>query len=126
MSVDKINPLVTVLQSYLQKNDCVVFGYLFGSYFNNTQDIYSDIDVALYLKNTSLDTKLQITYELSKLTKKDIDLIVPNEIKNIYLLEDILNNSILLKDDKTRIDFELIKEHDILDYKEFRRMIDAA
>ena len=51
---------------------------------------------------------------------------VLNDIKNIYLLEDIIKNGIILKESEQRFDFELIKQHDILDYKVFRKYIDAA
>ncbi len=117
MKIDK-------LKNYLFLNNNVLFGYLFGSYSKNEQTISSDIDIALYLKDTSLDNKLQINYELSKLLRKDVDLVILNEIKNIYLLDDILRNSNIIKDDDERVDFELIKEHEILDYKAFRRYID--
>jgi len=110
----------------LLSNHNVIFGYLFGSYSKNKQTEISDVDIALYLKDTSLDSKLRIIYELSKLVNKDIDLVVLNDIKNIYLLEDILKSGIIVKDADERFDFEIIKEHDILDYKAFRRYIDAA
>ena len=116
MKIDK-------LKNYLFLNNNVLFGYLFGSYSKNEQTISSDIDIALYLKDTSLDNKLQINI-LSKLLRKDVDLVILNEIKNIYLLDDILRNSNIIKDDDERVDFELIKEHEILDYKAFRRYID--
>lgn len=121
--------MATILEEirrYLQKNDTVVFGYLFGSYADNSYTASSDVDVALYLIDLSVDNRLQIIYDLSKLLKKDIDLVVLNEVKNIYLLENILNNSVVVKDNEKRIDFELKKQHEILDYKEFKRMINAA
>lgn len=104
----------------------VSFAYLFGSYATNEQTEGSDIDIAVYLNSLSLDTELQITYEISKLTHKNIDIVVLNRVKNIFLLENILNNGIILKDNEKRFDFELIKQHEILDYKAFRRYIDAA
>ncbi len=115
-----------ILKNKLKNFDNVLFGYLFGSYVTNKQNSKSDIDVALYLQNTSLDYQLQLTYELSKLLNKDIDLVVLNDVKNMYLLESIFKNSILIKDSEYRIDFELIKEHDILDYKAFKKYINAA
>ena len=118
--------MISTIKNYLANNNSVLFGYLFGSYAKNEQTLKSDVDIALYLKDTSLDSKLQLNYELSKLLKKDVDLIVLNEIKNIYLLEDILTNGKVIKDSDKRIDFELLKEHQILDYKAFRRYIDAA
>ena len=115
-----------ILKSELKKFDNVLFGYLFGSYSKSEQTNRSDIDIALYLKDTSLDSQLQLTYEFSKILKKEIDLVVLNNVKNIYLLDNIFKESILIKDDEYRIDFELIKEHDILDYKAFKKYIDAA
>jgi predicted nucleotidyltransferase len=121
---NKIN--ISEIQNDLVSTDNVVFGYLFGSYATNEQTTSSDVDIALYLKDTSFDSQLQITYELSKLLKKNVDLVVLNKAKNIYLLENILKDGIILKDDEKRFDFEIVKEHDILDYKVFRKMIDAA
>lgn len=118
--------IINKIQNHLSSNTNIIFGYLFGSYSKNKQIVSSDIDIALYLKDTSLDSKLQINYELSKLLKKDVDLVVLNEVKNIYLLEDILKSGIVIKDADERFDFEIVKEHDILDYKAFRRYIDAA
>jgi predicted nucleotidyltransferase len=117
---------VSELQNYLSLDENVLFGYLFGSYAKNKQTPRSDVDVALYLRDTSLDSKLKIHYKLSKLLQKDIDFIVLNEVRNIYLLEDILQSGIVIKDNGKRFDFEIIKEHSILDYKAFRRYIDAA
>jgi predicted nucleotidyltransferase len=114
------------IKEYIQDNTTIIFGYLFGSYANGTYTSSSDVDVALYLSDLSLDNRLQINYELSKLLKKDVDLVVLNEVKNIYLLENILSESLVIKESEQRFDFELVKQHDILDYKEFKRMIDAA
>ena len=115
-----------LLQNELSKKDEILFGYLFGSYATNQQTKKSDIDLALYLQNVDLDTRLQISYELSKFLKKDVDIVVLNDIKNVYLLENILKDGIIIKDHEKRIDFEVIKYHDILDYKAFRKYIDAA
>jgi len=115
-----------LLKNHILNNKTISFGYMFGSYANDTYTNDSDIDIALYLSDRSLDNKLQLNYELSKLLKKDVDLVVLNEIKNIYLLDNIIQKSILIKDSDKRIDFELTKQHDIIDYKEFKRMIDAA
>lgn len=114
------------IKEYLHNNKTVFFGYLFGSFANDTYNSRSDVDIALYMTDLSFDNKLQINYELSKLLRKDVDLVVLNEVKNIYLLEDILSHSVVVKENNRRLDFELVKEHDILDYKEFKRMINAA
>jgi predicted nucleotidyltransferase len=117
---------IELLRTKLKEIANIEFAYLFGSYANNTYSVDSDIDLALYLKDTSFDNILQINYILSKELKTDLDIIVLNDIKNIFLLDDILTNGIILKDNEKRVDFELIKEHQILDYKAFRKLIDAA
>ena len=99
------------LKEYLLFNKEIIFAYLFGSYVNDTHHPNSDVDIAIYLKDDILDTFLQINYEISKLLKKDADIIVLNKARNIYLLENIINNSIILKDAPKRVDFELIKQH---------------
>ena len=108
----------------------VEFAYLFGSYANLSADKNSDIDIAVYItpKYNDFDTKLKIHHKLEIALEKDIDLIVLNKVKNFSLLSDILNKGILLKDsnDDARIMYELEKEHEILDYKEFKRMLDVA
>ncbi len=118
--------VINTLNEKLSHLDGVVFGYLFGSYAKNTQTEVSDVDVALFLKDTSFDNILQINYELSKALKKDVDLLVLNSAKNMYLLEDVLKEGIVLKDSEKRFDFEIMTHHNILDFKAFRKYIDAA
>jgi predicted nucleotidyltransferase len=104
----------------------VEFAYLFGSYADGSQKGSSDVDIAVFLDKIDLDSQLQINYELSKLLKKDVDMLILNSAKNLYLLEAVLKKGAVLKDSEKRVDFELAKEHDILDYKEFKRSINAA
>ncbi len=117
--------MIKQLKEQLAPHHNVVFGYLFGSYAKQTQHDRSDVDAALWLEDTSLDAQLQINYELSKALKKDVDLVLLNTIKNIYLLEEILRHGIVIKENPQRIAFELRKEHEILDYKAFKRYINA-
>jgi predicted nucleotidyltransferase len=118
--------LQNILIEKLSCLDNVVFAYLFGSYAKKEQTHTSDVDIAVFLQNTDLDAQLQLNYELSKFLKKDVDLVMLNNVKNLFLLESIFKDGQVLKDGETRIDFELVKEHDILDYKAFKKAIDAA
>ena len=118
------------IKKLLSQIDEIQFAYLFGSYAKGTQNKNSDIDIAVYLKKEfdSFDTKLKIHHQLEITLNKEIDLITLNTIKNFDLLNDILNDAILLKESESdeRVMFELHKEHEILDYKEFKRMLDVA
>ena len=64
------------LKKYLENNENIIFAYLFGSFAQNTQTPKSDIDIAVYLKDTSFESILSINYELSKLLQKDVDLLI--------------------------------------------------
>ena len=115
-----------IAKKILEKNSNVKFAYLFGSYADNSYNERSDIDIALYLDDYSFDKQLSISFDLSHALKKNVDLVVLNSAKNLYLLDDILQKGILLKDGEKRVEFELKKHHQILDYKEFKKSIDAA
>ena len=114
------------IKSLLAPVDNVVFAYLFGSYADGTFSQESDVDVAVYLDDTSLDAQLSLRHRIEKALGKKVDLVILNRIRNIYLLENILDNGIPVKDHPKRLDFEVRKQHEILDFKQFKRYIDAA
>jgi len=114
------------IASLLATDDNVLFAYLFGSYSDGSADESSDVDIAVYVEDTDIQKRLHLHHLLQKTLRKEVDLIVLNETKNIYLLESILDQGIVLKDHPERIDFELRKEHEIKDFKVFRKYIDAA
>lgn len=118
------------LKSLLSQMDNVVFAYLFGSEATGQQHKNSDLDIAVYLTAASLtlDERLAIHHELVKALHREVDLIVLNDVKSLLLVESILKEGILIKDsgDDTRELFELRRHHDILDFKAFKRSIDAA
>jgi len=117
--------LINQLKEVLQNNSNISFAYLFGSYADETFTDRSDVDVAVYFKDYDFNKHLELMSKISKITQKDTDLVVLNKAKNLYLLEDIISKGILLKDSEKRIDFELRKHHEYLDYIEFKKRIDA-
>jgi predicted nucleotidyltransferase len=110
----------------LQSDTNVEFAYLFGSFADGSFNDRSDVDLALYLKKVDFDTQLKISFELSKVLKKDVDLVVLNKAKNLYLLDDIIQKGIVVKDSDKRVDFELRKHHQFLDFVEFKKRIYVA
>ena len=114
------------LREILALDDNVQFAYLFGSYADNSFTEGSDIDIAVYFYDYSFDAKLSLHHALEKVLHKDVDMVCLNEVRNIYLLENILNNGMVLKDHKERDFFEVKKQHEIIDFKNFKRYIDAA
>ncbi len=114
------------LKRFLEHNDDIVFGYLFGSYAKDRAGMHSDVDIALYFKVYTFDKYLQVVHELEKIVRKRVDLVVLNKTRNLYLLEDIIKNSIVLKDAPERDDFELKKWHALLDFKALNKRLESA
>ena len=114
------------IKSLLSSQDEVQFAYLFGSYARDDYTDKSDVDIAVYLTDTSLDNRLDVHHALEVLLKKKVDLVVLNDVKNMFLLEAILKEGIVVKDAEDRAFFEVKKNHAIIDFKNFKRYIDAA
>ena len=53
-------------------------------------------------------------------------MVVLNRAKNLFLIEDIINNSILLKDNDKRIEYEVYKWMEIVDFKELDKSLNSA
>jgi len=118
------------IKNILNNMSEIEFAYLFGSYAKDSFCKQSDIDIAIYIKKefNIFDTKLKVHHKLEIALNKKIDIVALNTVKNYNLLEDILSYNVILKDSKNdeRVMFELKKEHEILDYKAFKRMLDVA
>ncbi len=108
--------------------DDVEFAYLFGSYATKTTSNHSDIDIAIYVKNgfDSFDVGLRVHHALEIALSKDVDVVILNDVKNLRLLKDILDKGILLKDSENRPMFEVQKQHEIIDFFDFKRILDVA
>jgi len=120
--MDILDKIKAIIDS--EKN--ILFAYMFGSYAKGEQDSSSDIDIALFLKEDSFDYYLDIVKKLQIATNKEIDLVVLNRAKNLFLIEDIINNSILLKDNDKRIEYEVYKWMQIVDFKELDKRLESA
>jgi predicted nucleotidyltransferase len=122
----KIDEIKKIIKTF----DEIEFAYIFGSYAKDTQNKNSDIDIAVYVHPSfdTFDTKLKIHHKLEITLNKDIDLVILNNAKNFDLLEDIFNQGIVIKEssDDKRVMFELDREHQILDYREFKRVLDVV
>jgi predicted nucleotidyltransferase len=124
-------PKIETVKKTVNSFNEIVFAYLFGSYADDTFSARSDIDIAVYLAKelNTFDTKLMIHHQLEIRLQRDIDLIILNDIRNYNLLQEILDNGILIKDSmpqEMRMLYELDKQHEILDFQAFQRMIYAA
>ncbi|RME50867.1 MAG: nucleotidyltransferase domain-containing protein [Caldilineae bacterium] len=103
------------------------FAYLFGSAAEGTETPLSDVDVAVYLEKeaNTFEKHLQIHHTLAKRLKKDVDLVVLNNVRNFNLLDAILRHGIVVvdRDPDLRFSFEVEAQHRILGYRAFKRAV---
>src|SRR3990167_6168066 len=65
------------LNDYFEQNDNVILAFVFGSYAENLVREESDLDIAVYLRNISQESR--IWQDVSKIAEKEVDLILLNE-----------------------------------------------
>ena len=120
--------LIARLGELLASFDEVEFAYLFGSYACGDTSKHSDIDIAIYIKEglDSFEVGLAVHHKLEVALGREIDIVVLNDVKSYRLLKDILYKGRVLKDGENRPMFEVQKQHEIIDFFDFKRMIDAA
>ncbi len=109
----KLEPLLPLLKSNLQKEEDILFGYIFGSYGKGKVTPLSDIDIAIYInekkiKKDIFERKLELIDIITTTLKTDeIDLVILNEAP-LTLIHQVLKTKMILfsKDEHIRIKFE--------------------
>lgn len=78
------------IKDELFSNENITFAYIFGSYFTNSMNKYSDIDIAIYLGHNEIDVKeyLKIKRKLSTICKRDVDLVILNDADTLLKYDD--------------------------------------
>jgi predicted nucleotidyltransferase len=120
--------LIVRLSDLLSSFDDIEFAYLFGSYVDGDISKHSDIDIAIYIKDSldSFEVGLAIHHKLEIALGSKIDVVMLNDVKNYRLLKDIIYKGIVLKDSKNRPMFEVQKQHEIIDFYDFKRIVNVA
>jgi predicted nucleotidyltransferase len=101
-----------ILKEVMEKDEKVLFAYLYGSYARGSIDFARDIDVAVYLRSSDVKGYIkkeeELTIELvTKIHRDSIDLRILNVLP-LLLQYNILKDGmpIFVRDDKERVDFE--------------------
>lgn len=100
----------------------VVFAYLFGSRATEKNHNNSDFDLAIYLsekdKRERFESKLILMGKLTSILKKEVDIVVLNDIQNNFLLFDILQEGKIIfdQDEDLRFHFENTQRHQVIDF----------
>lgn len=69
--------IIRKLKAYFEQDHAVALAIVFGSYAENSVREESDLDIAVYLKDISQEGR--IWRDISKMTEKEVDLILLNE-----------------------------------------------
>jgi predicted nucleotidyltransferase len=127
--------LLKILNEVLEKDEEVLFAYLYGSYAYSSAPFRSDIDVAIYLNPSDIKSYIKkeeaLTFTLvTKLHNDRIDLRVLN-ISPFLLQYSVIKEGIpfFVRDARERVDFETQVMNRFFEFKpylnEYRRMLSS-
>jgi hypothetical protein len=101
-----INEIVEVLRTYFNTEEAVLAAHLYGSHAKGNDTPGSDVDVAILVRQDKpkaerlvLRTRMQTA--LSKLLRRDVDLVLLNEIGEALFFEVLRKGKIIYEADKT-------------------------
>lgn len=117
--------IIKKCKNLLIKYEYINFAYIFGSYAQNNVRKDSDIDIAIYLKE-SIDTYayLDMKMELSEALKREVDLVILNEATPLLKHEIYKNNILLFSNDKALENRYKVKT--LFEYNDMKRYLDLS
>jgi len=117
---ERIKKICDIFKNILKKEDYVVFAYLYGSIARGESHKYSDVDLAVFLKEPLKNyRKLLYLITLIKLRGVEIDVRVLNNAPPLFRYNVIKEGIILVdKDTKLREEFVYRTLVEALDIKE--------
>lgn len=112
--MEKMNQkeLIAQIKEVIEKDKKILFAFLYGSYALNTNHPKSDIDIAVYIKPSDMDTYIQKQKELTdalvaKLHTDRVDLRILNTLPFLLKYRVVKEGiSIKIKDESEKVDFE--------------------
>lgn len=114
------NKILEDLAAFFSNETRINVAYLFGSYAKKTPTSESDIDIAVLLSETPkklLEYHLYLVNQISKISKKDVDLIVLNVSPPLLKHQVIKHGKVIYsKDEEERIVFEAKAESEYMDF----------
>lgn len=116
---DQIKDISIRLKEYLENDQNVYFGFIFGSFVRRRLNQHSDIDVAIYFKLPPEGLNLlKLINTLSEYIRKDVDLIVLNRA-SAFLRHQVMKYGIPLAI-KDRVGYQRFREKTISDFEEYK------
>ena len=117
--------IIKVLREYFEKDDKVIFAYLFGSYARGNANKSSDIDIAAYIKKGNDATEdllyqLDTKKNLEKILDKEVDFVILNDADPL-LKHEVFSDGILIidKDHDLYVDVRVKNFYEYMDKKKY-------
>jgi len=98
------NEILLLIKKFLRGHKEVVFAYLHGSYARNEEHPFSDIDIAVYLRENSFDVYMDLLGKFPEVGR-EIDLRVLNDAPPLFKYKVIKEGKLLVNKDP-----ELLKQ----------------
>ena len=123
---------IEILKNFFPGEEKVSFCYLFGSFACQNFNSKSDVDVAVFLdeeKNKDFfKTRLELIADLSKLLKREADVIILNTTNSVLFKYAILREGELIfaSDMEKMVDFEMEVLRDYYDFLPFSKAYNKA
>ncbi len=128
MNIEEIKS--AVLPVFEKYSGDVAAAYLFGSMATGSWYGLSDIDFAVLLhkkgKALYFDARLSLYADLCRALKRDdVDIVLLNTTKNLFLLDEIVRNGIVVfeADSGLRDEFECRVLHEAIDFRAHRSRV---
>ena len=94
--------IIEKCKNVLMKYENILFAYIFGSYAKGNMRADSDVDIGIYLKEEmNIEEYLKIRMDLTKICKRQVELVVLNAATPLLKYEIYKNNILLFTRDRT-------------------------
>ncbi len=119
--------VIEKIKNVLEKEDKVIFAYLYGSFLNGED--FRDIDIGVYIRDTadplsdSVDIKFNLSHELN-ISPDRIDLQIINKVDNLFYLGEVLSG-LLIVDKNSDLRGDFIEAYSMR-YREAEGVLDEA
>jgi predicted nucleotidyltransferase len=130
--MSEVEKIRSQLHPLFQKENYILFSYIFGSAALGHTNRQSDIDLAVYLDpnrvNDMFEKRLQMIEKCESLQKKPVDVVILNEERSIFFKFVIIKEGIVVfeRDHGQRVDFELRTMQEYYDFQPFLEAYNKA
>lgn len=111
-------------------SDRIAAAYLFGSRAKGEAGPASDVDLAVLLHESAGNCGQELRLDLyadccRALKRNDIDIVILNTTRNLFLLEEVVNRGVVLyqNDIGLREEFEVNVMHDFIEFRDHRKKV---